>query len=302
MVSTSSPSAAAASFSATALVRALRPRQWLKNVLVFAVPLAAGNVLHRGILIPSLLTFVSFCLAASATYLVNDTVDREADRGHPTKRNRPIAAGLVSPAVAIGTAATLFILACAISYAIRPALFWTVLVYVVSTLAYSLRLKHEPVIELGLLTAGFLLRAVAGGTATGTPISKWFLIVAAFGSLFMAAGKRYGELVSLGPDAEYSRKSLSGYTRSYLRFVWAMAVSVTVTAYCLWAFEVGARPASLPWAVWSVAPFVLAMLRYAVDVDAGKADAPEDVVIGDRVLQILGAAWLILFALGAFGV
>ena len=280
----------------------MRPKQWLKNVLVFAVPLAAGNILHRGILGPSLLTFGCFCLAASGTYLINDTLDREADRGHPTKRKRPIAAGLVSPAAAVVTAGALFVAVGVISWLVRPALFWTVAVYILATLAYSIRLKHEPVVELGLLTAGFLLRAVAGGTATGTPISKWFLIVAAFGSLFMAAGKRYGELVSLGPDAQGARRSLSGYTASYLRFVWAMAVAVTVTAYCLWAFEVAARPASLPWAVWSIAPFVLAMLRYAVDVDAGKADAPEDVVLGDLVLQILGVAWLILFALGAFGV
>lgn len=290
------------SFPPAALVRAMRPRQWLKNVLVFAVPLAAGTLRHRHVLLPVLITFACFCLAASGTYLVNDTLDREADREHPTKRNRPIAAGLVSPAVAVVTAGTLFAVAGIVAWFVRPNLFWTLLVYVLATLAYSIRLKHEPVIELGLLTAGFLLRAVAGGAATGTPISKWFLIVAAFGSLFMAAGKRYGELVSLGPDAESARRSLAGYTRSYLRFVWAMAVSVTVTSYCLWAFEVGTRPASLPWAVWSVAPFVMAMLRYAVDVDAGKADAPEDVVLGDRVLLVLGAAWLILFGLGALGV
>jgi decaprenyl-phosphate phosphoribosyltransferase len=296
------PVEAAAKPGPAALVRALRPRQWLKNVLVFAVPLAAGTLFRSGILLPTLASFVCFCLAASATYLVNDTLDRASDRVHPTKRYRPIAAGLVSPTMAITTSVVLFVAASVLAYVVRPALFWTVLTYVVATLAYSLRLKHEPVIELGLLTSGFLLRAVAGGTATGTPISKWFLIVAAFGSLFMASGKRYGELVSLGDDAESARRSLAGYTASYLRFVWALAVAVTVTAYCLWAFEVGATPSSAPWAVWSIAPFVLALLRYAVDVDAGKADAPEDVVLGDRVLQIVGLVWLVLFGLGAFGV
>lgn len=285
-----------------ALVRAMRPRQWLKNVLVFAVPLAAGTLFHRDIWLRTLLAFVCFCLAASATYLINDSVDRQADRLHPIKRHRPIAAGHVSVTLAIATASVLFVSSGVLAWLVRPALFWTVFAYVVATLSYSMRLKHEPVIELGLLTAGFLLRAVAGGTATGTLISQWFLIVAAFGSLFMAAGKRYGELVSLGEGAETARKSLSGYTPSYLRFVWAMAVAVTVVAYCLWAFEVGGVTSTLPWAKWSVAPFVLALLRYAVDVDAGRAGAPEDVVLSDRVLQILGLAWLVLFGLGAFSV
>ncbi len=280
----------------------MRPRQWLKNVLVFAVPLSAGSLFHGTVGLRVGVAFVSFCLAASATYLINDTVDRAADREHPTKQFRPIAAGLLSPTLAVSAAVALFVAATILAWLVRPALCWTVVAYVAATLAYSLRFKHEPVIELGLLTSGFLLRAVAGGSATGTPISKWFLIVAAFGSLFMAAGKRYGELVSLGKDAGSTRRSLAGYTTSYLRFVWALAAAVTVTAYCLWAFEVGATPASLPWAIWSIAPFVLGLLRYAVDVDAGKADAPEDVVLGDRVLQIVGLIWLILFGLGAFGV
>lgn len=287
-----------------AMVVSLRPRQWLKNVLVFAAPLAAGSLFEPDVLIPALLAFVVFCLMSSATYLINDIRDAEADRAHPTKCRRPIAAGELPPGLAIAMAAVLALLALGIALAVNLSLFGIVLAYAVFTLAYSLFLKHEPVIELALLSMGFLLRAIAGGAAADLPISPWFLIVAAFGSLFMAAGKRFSELQrseSDVPDAAPRRRSLAGYTSTYLRFVWGLAAAVTITAYCLWAFEVGLGESTFPWAQWSVLPFVLAILRYAVDVDRGEAEAPEDVVLRDRALQALGLAWLVLFGLGALG-
>jgi decaprenyl-phosphate phosphoribosyltransferase len=286
-----------------ALVVALRPRQWLKNVLVFAAPLAAGELLVPEVLIPSIGAFIAFCLISSATYLVNDARDVAVDREHPTKRHRPIAAGQLSTGIAWGAAVVLAIASLALAFAIRPELAGVVAIYLACTLAYSLALKHEPVIELALLALGFLLRAIAGGVASDLPISAWFLIVAGFGSLFMAAGKRYSELerAKVGSDAP-QRRSLAGYTPTYLRFVWATAAAVTITAYCLWAFEVGAAPSTLPWAQWSVVPFVLAILRYGVDVDRGSAEAPEDVVLHDRVLLVIGLAWVVLFGLGALGV
>jgi decaprenyl-phosphate phosphoribosyltransferase len=291
-----------------ALLVAMRPRQWLKNLLVFAAPLAAGSLLEPDVLRPSLIAFVAFCLMSSATYLINDIRDVEADRAHPTKRHRPIAAGHLAPSVALAGAIVLAVLGFGLALWVGSGLFGVLLAYAVFTLAYSLALKHEPVIELALLAMGFLLRAIAGGIAADLPISPWFLIVAGFGSLFMAAGKRYSELASSlesdGTDDGTAprRRSLAGYTPEYLRFVWATAAAVAITAYCLWAFEVSAAPSTFPWAEWSVLPFVLAILRYAVDVDRGAAEAPEDVVLKDRTLLALGAAWLVLFGLGAMGV
>ena len=153
---------------------------------------------------------------------------------------------------------------------------------------------------------GFLLRAIAGGVASNLPISQWFLIVAGFGSLFMAAGKRASELQSANAagdgTAATQRKSLAGYTPGYLRFVWGTAAAVTISAYCLWAFDVASQPASFPWAEWSIVPFVLAILRYAVVIDNGAGEAPEDAVLRDRVLLLLGLVWIVLFGLGALGV
>jgi decaprenyl-phosphate phosphoribosyltransferase len=173
-----------------------------------------------------------------------------------------------------------------------------VLLYLGSCLAYSLGVKRQPVFDLALVTAGFILRAVAGGAATGVPLSQWFVLVASFGSLFMVAGKRYADLVHAGSDAG-AQWEVVAYTPSFLRFVWSVSAAVTVMAYALWAFQVGSTHDDPGWAQLSVAPFVLAILRYAVDIDRGAAGAPEDVVLGDPGLLALGLCWLVLFAVAA---
>ena len=288
-----------------AMIAAMRPRQWAKNVLVFAAPLAAGQLFEVDIFWPSVGAFAMFCVISSATYLINDIKDRDSDREHPSKCKRPIAAGELSVPLAISFAVVLAVIALVGSYAIAPALAAVVLAYAVFTVSYSMALKHEPVIELALLSMGFLLRAVAGGAASDLPISQWFLIVAGFGSLFMAAGKRFSELKReeiAGSPLGNRRKSLEGYPLSYLRFVWGTAAAVTIMGYALWAFDVAQTPSSLAWAEWSVLPFVLAILRYGIVIDQGDAEAPEEAVTADKALLLLGAAWLILFAMGALGV
>lgn len=286
-----------------ALWRAMRPKQWTKNLLVAAVPLASGEFLDWSVLAKTVVAFVTFCLAASGTYLVNDTVDAEADRRHPTKRFRPIAAGELSPRVAVVAAVVLYAVAIGVGYLLNAALGTVMVAYIAVTLSYSLFLKHQPVIELALLSLGFLLRAIAGGAATGIPISSWFLLVAGFGSLFMAAGKRASELDAVADAGSgNTRRVLVGYTPAYLRFVWGSAATVTIASYALWAFEVAQTPSTLPWAEISIVPFVLAIFRYAVDIDAGRAGAPDEVVRQDRVLLGLGGVWVLTFALAAMGV
>ncbi len=287
-----------------AVVAALRPKQWLKNLLVFAVPLSAGRLIERDVFDDTVLAFLCFCGAASATYLINDIIDRDADRLHPKKSRRPFAAGELPVAFGLGLAAVLIVVSLVVAaLSTYPMLLVVLIAYVVSTLAYSLGLKNEPVLELALLAGGFVLRAIAGGAASGITISPWFLTVAAFGSLFMAAGKRYSEITRLGDDAGLMRPALSGYTPSYLRFVWSLSATVLVTAYCLWAFQVGSKVVNVfPFAGLSVVPFVLAVLRYALDIDRGGAGAPEDIALKDRMLLGLALAWLILFGLGALGI
>lgn len=302
MVSTRAPATPPRVPLARAMLVAARPRQWLKNGLVLAAPVAAGQLFDPAVLTATALAFVAFCFASSASYLVNDVIDRDVDRAHPTKRNRPVASGSLSPRTAIAVAALLTAGSVVVAAIAGRGLVVAVGVYLALASSYSLGLKHQPVLDLGLVAGLFVVRAVAGGVAAGLPISQWFLIVSAFGSLFLVAGKRYSELVLLGEAAVSTRPSLAHYTRTYLRFVWGVAAGVTVTAYCLWAFEVGDGSASASWAAMSVAPFVIALLRYARDIDSGRAGAPEDIAFNDRVLQVLVLIWGMFFSLEAFSV
>jgi decaprenyl-phosphate phosphoribosyltransferase len=285
---------------AGAVLRSMRPKQWTKNLLVVAAPLAAGDLGEPGVLGLTVLAFLAFCAVSSATYLVNDCADRDADLLHPRKHQRPIAAGQVSVRAALTIAAVLFAVGIGFAALTRWELVLLLVAYIAAMVGYSLWLKHEPVIDLALVAAGFLMRAVAGGLAAALPISDWFLMVAGFGSLFMVAGKRYSELHTLGSEAG-TRRSLVRYTDTYLRFVWSIAAAVTVTAYCLWAFE-NAATTGVPWHTLSILPFVVGMLRYAVDIDAGQAAEPEDIVWGDRVLQGIGVVWIVVLSLGVLGV
>ena len=278
----------------------MRPKQWTKNLLVVAAPLAAGDIGEPGVLGPTVLAFVAFCAASSAIYLVNDCADVEADRLHPSKRFRPIAAGELSVPAALVAAFLLFAVSLAVAATTRWELVVLLVAYIAVMVLYSLWLKHEPVLDLALVAGGFLMRAVAGGLAAALPISDWFLLVAGFGSLFIVAGKRYSELHTLGSEAG-TRRSLVRYTDTYLRFVWSIAAAATITAYCLWAFENDA-PTGVPWHTLSILPFVVGLLRYAVDIDAGQAAEPEDIVWGDRVLQGIGLVWIVMLALGVLSV
>jgi len=274
----------------TGLVRAVRPRQLVKNVLVLAAPVAAGVIGDPDVLLAAGIAFIAFSLAASGVYLINDVLDVESDRVHPTKRNRPIASGVVPPGLAIGLAMVLFAAALAVSLLASTQLLVVVVVYEIVQLSYCLALKHQPVIDICIVASGFLMRAIAGGAAAELPLSQWFLLVAAFGSLFMVAGKRYAEIRLAERTGAKIRKSLERYSATYLRFVWTLSATAVIMTYGLWAFEIRATSGSI-WSVISMVPFVVAVLRYAVDVDSGTAGEPEDIALGDRVLQVLAVAW-----------
>lgn len=284
------------------LLRTARPKQWTKNVLVFAAPAAAGVLDQWDHVLQTLVAFVAFCLAASGTYFFNDAVDAHADRLHPTKQFRPIAAGHISERLAKVVAGVLIVVAVLVALPVREGQLALVVVgYVALTMAYSVWLKHEPVIDLGVVAAGFVIRAIAGGAATGVEISDWFLIVAGGASLFMVTGKRYAEQIEMGDASGAHRSTLTAYTRGYLGYVRAVASGVTITAYCLWAFENAAETGSTTWFEISIVPFVLAILRYAHVVEQGRGGAPEDVLLDDRVLQVLGLLWAVTFMIGVHG-
>ncbi len=293
---------------AAGLLRAARPRQWVKNVLVLAAPVAAGRLGSLAEARQLGVVFVLFTGAAAAVYLLNDVMDAEADRAHPRKCHRPIASGIVGPPVACATSALLATaaMAGAAEFCNAPATL-VIGVYLVLQVAYCTVLKHQLVVDLMLVAAGFLMRAMIGGLAIGIPISRWFLITAGFGALFIVASKRYSESRLTRHQGGATRALLVTYTAGYLRFVWQLAAGLTLAGYCLWALDGStfARPAlaaTLPWRQLSIVPFVLSVLRYAVFTDRATAGSPEDVVLGDRPLMVIGLIWAALYGCAVAGV
>ncbi len=282
------------------LLRTTRPRQWIKNTLVVAAPAAAGELFTFRALVQLPLVFALFTACAAAVYLVNDARDADADRAHPVKRHRPVASGQVPVTVAYGVGGALTVLApSAAAWLCSPYTAALLTAYLGLQLAYCVSLKHVLVVDLAVVTTGFLMRAMIGGIALGIPLSRWFLITTGFGALFMVAAKRYSEAVQLADRAGATRALLAEYTAGYLRFVWQLAAGVAVLGYCLWALEEGGVPTTsvLPWRQLSMVAFVLAVLRYAVFADRGTAGEPEDVVLRDRALTVIGVVWLTMYGL-----
>jgi decaprenyl-phosphate phosphoribosyltransferase len=281
-------------------VQGLRPKQWIKSVLVPAAPAAAGVLTHGGVLWHTVVAVVTFSLCASGGYLINDAADVEQDRLHPKKRFRPIAAGILPIRLARVVGVLLVLGSIAVGGVLASWQLAVVLAcYVVLTFTYSTWLKHIAVVEMMAVAAGFLLRPIAGAAATHVPMSQWFLIVASFGSLYMVGGKRTAEVMNLGADAATHRRSLSAYPASYLRQTRDLAAAVTVLAYCLWAFE-RAAPVGPPWSQLSIVPITFGLLRYQLLLERGHGGAPEEAVLGDRSLLAAGLVWLLLFVLGIY--
>jgi decaprenyl-phosphate phosphoribosyltransferase len=284
-----------------ALLRTARPKQWLKNILVFAAPGAAGVLDQPRELLLTVITFVAFCAAASGIYFWNDIFDVESDRRHPTKRNRPIAAGELS--IGAARVAGLILPLAALGLSALTGRWQTVAVvgtYIALTVAYSVWLKHVAVIDMVTVAAGFVLRAAAGAVAVDVPMSRWFGLCIMFGSMFIVVGKRYAELRNVGDEAG-TRATLETYTVGYLQMVLAVSLGGALISYCVWAFETSALSAAdLPWYELSIVPMMTALFRYLLVLERGEGGAPEDVFTSDRVIQFLGLCWVIVYGVAVY--
>ncbi len=289
------------------LIRLSRPKQWIKNMLVFVAPAAAGVLLHRSVFWHSVGAFGVFCLAASGTYFLNDAIDAPADRIHPTKRLRPVAAGVVPVRLALLVGLALLAVSIGLGQLLAGwHLALVMAIYGVVNVGYSLGIKNEPILDLAAVSAGFVLRAVAGGVATGVALTNWFLIVASFGSLLIVTGKRSGEkklLADQQADEGSVRPTLGLYTPTFLRTVRTLSAAVTVSAYCLWAFGRAAELHKGTDPIWfqlTVIPFTVALLHILRLFDSGQGAAPEELALHDHRLQIYGVCWIALFAVGVY--
>lgn len=288
---------------ASALLTLSRPRQWVKNVLVLAAPVAAGRIAEAETLGRSLLALLTFTLVASGVYWVNDALDAGADRLHPTKRRRPIAAGTIPVRFALiggaGLQAAGLVLAGTL---VNAPLAGVLGAYAFLQLAYSVQLKRVPVAELLVVASGFVVRALAGGVATDIVLTEWFLIVTSFGALFVVAGKRYAESLAMGDLAGEHRAVLDAYPQAFLQQVVGVCLAVTLLAYCLWAFRTSTvMPDTSLWLALSVVPVTLIALRYLLLVAAGRTGEPEDLLLRDRVIAVGAAVTAVMVLFGLYG-
>jgi decaprenyl-phosphate phosphoribosyltransferase len=282
-----------------AILVTARPRQWSKNVLVFGAPITGGVLLQPSSFVRTILAFLAFCLVASGVYYVNDIVDRDMDRAHPVKRRRPVAAGRLPVGLAMVLAVLLLAGGLAIAtLGVGPRLAGIVGMYIALSLGYTFVLRGMVLLDIAAVAGGFVLRAVAGGVAVDVPLSSWFLIVACFGALFIAAGKRRSEHASLGASRGDHRRTLDEYSDQFLRYIVASSSTVTIAAYCLWAFE-GEAGRSLQSGL-SILPFVLGIYRYVMLLEGGEGGTPEELVLRDRSLLGFGVLWVVLVGWGVY--
>lgn len=282
------------------MLRLLRPRQWIKNLLLFAALVFAKQLFVPRSLGLACLAFVAFCLASSSVYVVNDLVDVERDRRHPEKRLRPIASGAISVRSAALAAAALTLVALAISLAIGRGFLAALIVYLGTSHFYSLAGKNVVVLDAMLVATGFVIRAVAGALAIAVPYSDWFVLCTAFLALFIVFSKRRAELLTVERAAD-SRPVLALYTEGSLAAFTATSMAAAVISYSLYVQDMhekaGRALELLPFTV----PFVLFVIfRYHLLVERGAlGEKPEEAIFRDRAVlaSLLG---FVAVALAAF--
>jgi decaprenyl-phosphate phosphoribosyltransferase len=290
-----------------ALIGACRPRQWTKNLLVFAAPLFAFRF-ELDVWLPAVGALVAFCLVSSAVYLLNDCLDVASDRAHPSKCKRPIAAGLVSVPLALGSAAIAVLLSLSLAVAVAPALAGVVLLYGLIQVGYCLQFKRMPLLDLFCIASGFLLRAIAGAVAASLPASPWFLLTVGLLALFLAIEKRKAELRVAQDRGVITRKVLERYSLPLLLRLESTVATSAFISYALWAAGPALRGAPTSWMLLTV-PFVLVgIFRYQLLSDPEEAERrssidpdrtsekPEEILLGDRGIQLTLAGWLVTTA------
>lgn len=294
-----------------ALIRACRPRQWSKNLLVFAAPMFAFRFQSLELWWAVAVSLVCFCLLSSAVYLLNDSLDVEADRMHPRKRYRPIAAGLVSVPQALLTSLGFVILSLLLGLTVALPLAAVLLLYLVIQLAYCFRLKREPLLDLFCIASGFLLRAVGGGVAAQLTLSPWFLLTVGLLALFLAVEKRKAELNLAEETGVLTRSVLTRYSIPLLLRLETLVATSAFISYSLWAAGPALNGASTSWMLLTV-PFVLVGIfryqllsdpqeaqrrRQSLEVSGVTTESPEEILFADQGIRLTVLAWLGVTAL-----
>ncbi|MFQ5942178.1 MAG: decaprenyl-phosphate phosphoribosyltransferase [Anaerolineales bacterium] len=278
-----------------AFIRAMRPRQWVKNVFIFAALAFDEQLTQSEPLLRTIAGFVLLCLISSAVYILNDVADVEADRQHPIKRNRPVAAGQMSISLALGFAIVLAAFSLALSFALETNFGWIVALYFVLNLFYSFWLKHMPIIDVMLIAAGFVLRVAAGVVLIEVArFSPWLYVCTTLLALIIGFGKRRAEIILLAEGANSHRKVLDGYTIGFLDQLIVVVSASTIMAYSLYTFSALNLPSNhlmmltIPFVVYGVFRYL-----YLIHVE-NAGGAPEELFLTDRPLLATLLMWGLL--------
>jgi 4-hydroxybenzoate polyprenyltransferase len=273
----------------TASIRQLRPKQWTKNGFLFAALVFSGEFMKMASVEKALLGFMSFCLISSAGYVLNDYLDREADRSHPTKKNRPIASGALPVPLAWVIMWVCFVAGASLAGFISDSFLGVAALYLLTTLSYSLLFKNTVILDVMMLALCFVWRAVAGAVAIGVEASPWLILCTAFLALFLGFNKRRAELVNLGPELG-TRKSLSQYSESMLEQYQSMVTGATVLCYALYTVNSEASDGlllTIPWVLYGIFRYI-----YLVD-QRGEGAAPDETLLQDRPLLLTAFGYVL---------
>lgn len=277
-----------------AYIRLMRPKHYLKNGLVFVPLFFKSDIFDWNLSLKALLGFVAFSFMSSVVYIVNDINDMEADRKNEAKKDRPLASGDIKMYEAVILALILFILSGTITYAAGTGIIW-LLLYMVLNLAYSIKLKHVPIIDVTILAAGFLIRLVYGATITDTELSFWLCMTALSFSFYMGLGKRRNELNKLGSDAYVVRGVLKSYNSAFLDKNMYVCLGLAITFYALWTGDsktVADLGTNLQ--IWTVPIVIILAMKYSLDIEKGESGDPMEVILSDKWLIIIGIIYVIV--------
>ena len=274
------------------ILKTMRPKQWAKNLFVFAALVFDGQLLRLNPFLITAYTFALFCLVSSLVYIINDLADIESDRQHPIKKNRPLASGKLTKKTAIVTAAILFILIFPGAFIFNLYLGLILSVYFIMMIAYSFWLKHVPLIDVMIIAAGFVLRVAAGLVIIVTKrFSPWLFVATTFLALFIGLGKRRAEIQLLATNAGSHRRVLDGYSLDLLDQLLTVVLSATLMTYCLYTFS--AEDTQGTFAMMLTIPFVIyGLFRYLYLIRIKKiGGAPEEIVLTDHPMQAAVGLW-----------
>ncbi len=277
-----------------AFLQLMRPHQWLKNLILFFPPFLGGSLHLQGHYSNGLKAFAAFCLASSATYIVNDIRDRESDSRHPKKLHRPLASGAVVLPAAISVVAGLLVASALLAWRLPPMFAVWLLTYLLLSFAYSFGLKDQPIFDIFCIASGFVFRLFAGGAVFGVWVSDWLFLSVLLLALFLSCGKRFAEQRLLGEDSGGHRRALNGYPPGVLdgfMYVTGAAVLVTYTMYAIAVHRL----------VFSVPLCCFGLLRYLLLVKRGHSGDPTDSLLKDPILFLAGLSWAIFVGISIYG-